>query len=210
MCHYWYRSGISAARGGRVSGRVHAPDVHGTCSGVDARRPRRAAAHRRTRTAHAQATLFWHWVSQHQELQYSYLLRFSLSYYFSWRKKEIVNVLFSPYGTPFIYNVLIYNCFTRYLVGVEPPVLKLEYPTGAPPRYVSAVQNAPVTNLPLQNLVTIPDQKVSIPKFELDFYISHFKTLTLLNKKNNIVLINKINNFFLNVPCSNLESVESW
>ncbi|XP_049867626.1 telomerase-binding protein EST1A isoform X2 [Pectinophora gossypiella] len=32
---------------------------------------------------------------------------------------------------------------TEYLVGVEPPVLRLEYPAGAPPRYVSAVQTAP-------------------------------------------------------------------
>ncbi|GBP48123.1 hypothetical protein EVAR_74628_1 [Eumeta japonica] len=31
---------------------------------------------------------------------------------------------------------------TEYLVGVEPPVLKLEYPAGEPPRYVSAVERA--------------------------------------------------------------------
>ncbi|CAG9783765.1 unnamed protein product [Diatraea saccharalis] len=41
---------------------------------------------------------------------------------------------------------------TEYLVGVEPPVLRLEYPAGAPPRYVSAVQRAQPLHQPLQHL----------------------------------------------------------
>ncbi|CAH0406478.1 unnamed protein product [Chilo suppressalis] len=41
---------------------------------------------------------------------------------------------------------------TEYLVGVEPPVLSLEYPSGAPPRYVSAVQRAQPLHQPLQHL----------------------------------------------------------
>ncbi|XP_050345669.1 telomerase-binding protein EST1A [Nymphalis io] len=41
---------------------------------------------------------------------------------------------------------------TEYLVGVEPPVLKLEYPDGSQPRYVSAVQHAKVNYAPLQQL----------------------------------------------------------
>ncbi|XP_052737444.1 telomerase-binding protein EST1A isoform X3 [Bicyclus anynana] len=41
---------------------------------------------------------------------------------------------------------------TEYLVGVEPPVLKLEYPTGAQPRYVSAVLRTEPKYPPLQQL----------------------------------------------------------
>ncbi|XP_039746843.1 uncharacterized protein LOC120624394 isoform X1 [Pararge aegeria] len=41
---------------------------------------------------------------------------------------------------------------TEYLVGVEPPVLKLEYPTGAQPRYVSAVLRSEPKFPPLQQL----------------------------------------------------------
>ncbi|XP_037869133.1 telomerase-binding protein EST1A isoform X2 [Bombyx mori] len=41
---------------------------------------------------------------------------------------------------------------TEYLVGVEPPVLRLEYPTDAPPRYVSAVQKTKPQHQPLQLL----------------------------------------------------------
>ncbi|KAL4710757.1 hypothetical protein ACJJTC_004402 [Scirpophaga incertulas] len=41
---------------------------------------------------------------------------------------------------------------TEYLVGVEPPVLKLEYPPDAPPRYVSAVQKVQPLHQPLQHL----------------------------------------------------------
>ncbi|CAH0720855.1 unnamed protein product, partial [Brenthis ino] len=41
---------------------------------------------------------------------------------------------------------------TEYLVGVEPPVLKLEYPAGAQPRYVSAVQRTQPNYPPLQQL----------------------------------------------------------
>lgn len=43
--------------------------------------------------------------------------------------------------------------WNRYLVGVEPPVLKLEYPAGAQPRYVSAVQRAPQHRAPAPPLV---------------------------------------------------------
>ncbi|KAI5637980.1 est1 DNA/RNA binding domain-containing protein [Phthorimaea operculella] len=42
-----------------------------------------------------------------------------------------------------------------YLVGVEPPVLTLEYPANAAPRYVSAVQRAPANNPPLQHLENV-------------------------------------------------------
>ncbi|CAK1552021.1 unnamed protein product [Leptosia nina] len=42
---------------------------------------------------------------------------------------------------------------TEYLVGVEPPVLKLEYPAGAQPRYVSAVQHTQTNYPQLQHLV---------------------------------------------------------
>ncbi|KAI8434951.1 hypothetical protein MSG28_003416 [Choristoneura fumiferana] len=41
---------------------------------------------------------------------------------------------------------------TEYLVGVEPPVLRLEYPNNGAPRYVSAVQHAPAHHAPLQHL----------------------------------------------------------
>ncbi|XP_053625221.1 telomerase-binding protein EST1A isoform X2 [Plodia interpunctella] len=41
---------------------------------------------------------------------------------------------------------------TEYLVGVEPPVLRLEYPGDAPPRYVSAVQRLQPNHPPLQHL----------------------------------------------------------
>ncbi|XP_038215946.1 telomerase-binding protein EST1A [Zerene cesonia] len=41
---------------------------------------------------------------------------------------------------------------TEYLVGVEPPVLKLEYPTDAQPRYVSAVQQTQINYTQLQHL----------------------------------------------------------
>ncbi|XP_045491287.1 uncharacterized protein LOC123691097 isoform X2 [Colias croceus] len=41
---------------------------------------------------------------------------------------------------------------TEYLVGVEPPVLKLEYPTDAQPRYVSAVQQIQPNYTQLQHL----------------------------------------------------------
>ncbi|KAF9802444.1 hypothetical protein SFRURICE_009126 [Spodoptera frugiperda] len=41
---------------------------------------------------------------------------------------------------------------TEYLVGVEPPVLKLECPADASPRYVSAVQRAQPLHAPLQQL----------------------------------------------------------
>ncbi|CAH2073901.1 unnamed protein product, partial [Iphiclides podalirius] len=46
---------------------------------------------------------------------------------------------------------------TEYLVGVEPPVLKLEYPSGASPRYVSAVQKTQPQYPPLQNLAEDSD-----------------------------------------------------
>ncbi|XP_013186546.1 telomerase-binding protein EST1A isoform X2 [Amyelois transitella] len=41
---------------------------------------------------------------------------------------------------------------TEYLVGVEPPVLRLEYPGDAPPRYVSAVQRVQPNHPPLHHL----------------------------------------------------------
>ncbi|CAB3242237.1 unnamed protein product [Arctia plantaginis] len=41
---------------------------------------------------------------------------------------------------------------TEYLVGVEPPVLRLEYPVESSPRYVSAVQRVQPTHPPLQHL----------------------------------------------------------
>ncbi|XP_075969615.1 smg6 nonsense mediated mRNA decay factor isoform X2 [Anticarsia gemmatalis] len=41
---------------------------------------------------------------------------------------------------------------TEYLVGVEPPVLRLEYPADAAPRYVSAVQRVQPSHPPLQHL----------------------------------------------------------
>ncbi|KAJ8725669.1 hypothetical protein PYW08_003852 [Mythimna loreyi] len=41
---------------------------------------------------------------------------------------------------------------TEYLVGVEPPVLRLEYPSDAAPRYVSAVQRVQPLHAPLQQL----------------------------------------------------------
>nr|XP_049695353.1 telomerase-binding protein EST1A isoform X2 [Helicoverpa armigera] len=41
---------------------------------------------------------------------------------------------------------------TEYLVGVEPPVLRLEYPADAAPRYVSAVQRVQPLLTPLQQL----------------------------------------------------------
>ncbi|XP_047510080.1 uncharacterized protein LOC125052988 isoform X2 [Pieris napi] len=41
---------------------------------------------------------------------------------------------------------------TEYLVGVDPPVLKLEYPAGSQPRYVSAVQHTQVNYPQLQHL----------------------------------------------------------
>ncbi|XP_034840495.1 uncharacterized protein Smg6 isoform X2 [Maniola hyperantus] len=41
---------------------------------------------------------------------------------------------------------------TEYLVGVDPPVLKLEYPAEAQPRYVSAVQRTQPSYPPLQQL----------------------------------------------------------
>lgn len=41
---------------------------------------------------------------------------------------------------------------TEYLVGVEPPVLRLEYPADAAPRYVSAVQRIQTNHPPLQHL----------------------------------------------------------
>ncbi|XP_026745637.1 telomerase-binding protein EST1A isoform X2 [Trichoplusia ni] len=41
---------------------------------------------------------------------------------------------------------------TEYLVGVEPPVLRLEYPAGAAPRYISAVQRVQPHHPPLQQL----------------------------------------------------------
>ncbi|KAJ2952733.1 hypothetical protein O0L34_g7085 [Tuta absoluta] len=44
---------------------------------------------------------------------------------------------------------------TEYLVGVEPPVLTLEYPSNAAPRYVSAVQRAPAHNTALQHLENV-------------------------------------------------------
>ena len=43
-------------------------------------------------------------------------------------------------------------------MGVEPPVLKLEYPAGAQPRYVSAVQPTQPQYPPLQQLVKIIKQ----------------------------------------------------
>ncbi|XP_068629473.1 telomerase-binding protein EST1A isoform X1 [Battus philenor] len=50
---------------------------------------------------------------------------------------------------------------TEYLVGVEPPVLKLEYPPDASPRYVSAVQRAQQQYSPLQNLPEDTDDEDS-------------------------------------------------
>lgn len=50
-------------------------------------------------------------------------------------------------------NVISLCVCNRYLVGVEPPVLRLEYPADSAPRYVSAVQRAQPDHPPLQNLV---------------------------------------------------------
>ncbi|CAK1581884.1 unnamed protein product [Parnassius mnemosyne] len=51
---------------------------------------------------------------------------------------------------------------TEYLVGVEPPVLKLEYPADASPRYVSAVQKTQPQYSPLQQLPEDSDDEESI------------------------------------------------
>ncbi|CAG4989650.1 unnamed protein product [Parnassius apollo] len=51
---------------------------------------------------------------------------------------------------------------TEYLVGVEPPVLKLEYPADASPRYVSAVQKTQPQYPPLQQLPEDSDDEESI------------------------------------------------
>ncbi|XP_045542788.1 uncharacterized protein LOC106720366 [Papilio machaon] len=51
---------------------------------------------------------------------------------------------------------------TEYLVGVEPPVLRLEYPAGESPRYVSAVQRTKPNYPPLQNLAEDSDEGESV------------------------------------------------
>ncbi|XP_052757427.1 uncharacterized protein LOC113517389 isoform X2 [Galleria mellonella] len=51
---------------------------------------------------------------------------------------------------------------TEYLVGVEPPVLRLEYPASAPPRYVSAVQRVQPHNPPLQHLSEDSEEEDSV------------------------------------------------
>ncbi|XP_063821793.1 telomerase-binding protein EST1A isoform X2 [Ostrinia nubilalis] len=51
---------------------------------------------------------------------------------------------------------------TEYLVGVEPAVLRLEYPAGAAPRYVSAVQRAQPLHPPLQHLSEDSEDEESV------------------------------------------------
>ncbi|KPI91498.1 Telomerase-binding protein EST1A [Papilio xuthus] len=51
---------------------------------------------------------------------------------------------------------------TEYLVGVEPPVLRLEYPAGESPRYVSAVQRTKPHYPSLQNLAEDSDEGESV------------------------------------------------